>query len=88
VEGMRRRPLWIGIGVMKQRKPDTKCEFTLRAATLESRSVVSRQENAFTSHAFDGDRAHVTPPTRPPRARYFLLCFGRVQRCHCAAAQE
>jgi hypothetical protein len=79
VEEMRRRPHWIGIGVMKQRKPDTKCEFTLRAATLNSRSVVSRQENAPTSPAFDGDRAHATPPTRPPRAGYFLLCFVRVQ---------
>src|SRR5690349_2069472 len=32
---------------MKSRKPDTKCEFTLRTATLDSRAVVSRQENAL-----------------------------------------
>jgi hypothetical protein len=43
VEEMLRRPLWIWVGVMKQRKPDTKCEFTLPPATLNSPEVASAE---------------------------------------------
>lgn len=58
MEGMRRRPLWIGIGVMKPRKPDTKCEFTLRTATLRCRELFPAKKTALTGPApLDGDRA-------------------------------
>ena len=63
MEGMRRRPHWIGIGVMKQRTPDTKCEFTLRAATLRCRELFPAKKTALTGPApLDGDRASSRRP--------------------------
>jgi hypothetical protein len=59
---------------IKTRKRDTKCEFTVRTATLECSADVFRQENPAVILNFHGDRSHVPPPSRSPAGCGFLLC--------------
>src|SRR5581483_234839 len=72
---------------MKARNRVTKCEFTVRPATLGCPTVVSRQENACRRRPAGSPKkqtlenvAHVPPPAGPACYCHRLLCRRRVQR--------
>ena len=59
---------------MKVRNRDTKCEFTLRPATLGFRADVSRQENSAESVAFQ----EIASMNRRPLALLVLVVASMV----------